>query len=123
MFIQTFDKSIDTQLRSLNDLTTVMANCKSVTFLTGTEQPPIGCALSTLSDKCKLYILLKGIIDIDKEEVKLRKKRELLLQQIEAIRKEQAKENYETRVPETVRQKNQEKVSFFFIYLFFKYFI
>lgn len=76
------------------------------------EMPPAGCALTTLSDKCKLYILLKGIIDIDKEEVKLKKKKESLLQQIETIRKEQSKANYETRVPEAVRQKNQEKVSY-----------
>lgn len=110
VFIQTFDKSTESQLASLQDLTTIMTNSKSATFLDGTQQPPVGCALSTLSDKCKLYILLKGIIDIEKEETKLSKKREGLLQQIEAIKKEQAKENYESRVPEAVRQKNQEKV-------------
>jgi valyl-tRNA synthetase len=88
-----------------------MTNSKSIVFLNSQEQAPVGCAFSVLSDKCKLYILLKGIIDIDKEEAKLGKKKELLNQQIESLRKEQAKENYETRVPEAVRQKNQEKVS------------
>lgn len=88
-----------------------MTNSKSIAFLKDeTQTPPVGCALSTLSDKCKLYLMLKGIIDIDKEEAKLRKKKEGLVQQIDAIRKEQSKDNYETRVPEAVRQKNQEKV-------------
>ena len=88
-----------------------MTNSKSIAFLKDeTQMPPAGCALSTLSDKCKLYLMLKGIIDIDKEEAKLKKKKEGLAQQIDAIRKEQSKDNYDTRVPEGVRQKNQEKV-------------
>ena len=115
MFIKTHDKSTFEKLESLKDLISTMTNSKSITFL-DEEMPPSGCALTTLSDKCKLYILLKGIIDIDKEEVKLKKKKESLLQQIETIRKEQSKANYETRVPEAVRQKNQEKVGFLFDY-------
>ena len=79
-------------------------------------QAPIGCAFSTLSDKCKLYILLKGIIDIDKEELKLKKKQDGLKQQIESLKKVISTENYETRVPEAVREKNQEKVSSIKIY-------
>lgn len=105
------DKNTSDKLESLQDLILIMTNSKSITFLKAEGQkPPVGCALSTLSDKCKLFIMLKGIIDIDKEEIKLKKKKESLLQQIETIKKEQAKDNYETRVPEAVRQKNQEKV-------------
>lgn len=73
-------------------------------------QPPIGCGFSTLSDKCKLYILLKGIIDVDKEEIKLKKKKASLLQQIESLKKLMNSDNYESKVPEDVRQKNTEKV-------------
>ena len=89
-----------------------MTNGKSITFLDGDKVAPSGCALSTLSDKCKLYLLLKGIIDIDKEEQKLGKKKEKLEQQIEALNKDMTSENYETRVPEAVRIKNKEKVNF-----------
>ena len=55
--------------------------------------------------------MLKGIIDIDKEEQKLNKKKEKLVQQVEALNKDMATENYETRVPEPVRLKNKEKVN------------
>lgn len=113
LFIQTFEPSIQASLSAFHDLITTMTNGNSLTFLDGSDSsqtPPIGCALSTLSDKCKLYILLKGIIDIDKEEVKLNKKKESLNQQIESIKKEQAKPNYDTRVPEAVKQKNSEKL-------------
>lgn len=103
------DQSTFEKLDSLKDLISLMTTSKSLTFLRN-EKAPHGCAMSTLSDKCKLYIMLKGIIDIEKEEAKLKKKKETLTQQIETIRKEQAKDNYETRVPEAVRQKNQEKV-------------
>lgn len=117
LFVQSFDKSIEESLQKLQDFVLIMTNGKSITFLDGqnAEQvPPVGCALSTLSDKCKLYIMLKGIIDIDKEEAKLNKKRETLVKQTEAIKKEASMPNYETRVPEAVRQKNQEKVCFSF---------
>lgn len=110
--MQTFDKNVQSALESLQDLILVMTNSKSIVFLGSSgEQPPVGCAFSVLSDKCKLYILLKGIIDIDKEEIKLAKKKETLNQQIESLKKLQAKDNYETSVPEAVRIKNQEKVN------------
>jgi valyl-tRNA synthetase len=113
LFIQSFDKSIHTCLESLSDLIRVMTNGNTITFLDGqsNQTPPVGCALSTLSDKCKLFILLKGIIDIDKEEVKLNKKKDLLNKQVESLKKEMSSANYETRVPEAVRIKNQEKLT------------
>jgi valyl-tRNA synthetase len=121
LFVQTFDASIERALSSLQDLLLTMTNGKSVAFLDGadgSQVPPVGCALSTLSDKCKLYLMLKGIIDIDKEEQKLSKKKETLQQQIEVIVKNQSKPGYD-KVPEAVRQQNQEKVSFFFLYFIY----
>jgi valyl-tRNA synthetase len=99
-------------LEQLSDLIRIMTNGNTVHFLDGGEEqkPPIGCAFTTLSDKCKLFILLKGIIDIDKEEAKLNKKRDGLVKQLETLKKEMSTANYETRVPEAVRAKNQEKV-------------
>lgn len=114
LFIHSFDKSIQNSLESFKDLITTMSNCKSLTILDGQDQSakaPIGCAFSTLSDKCKLYLLLKGIIDIEKEEQKMKKKKISLIQQTESLEKLMAAENYETKVPEEVRQKNTEKLA------------
>ena len=47
------------------------------------------------------------------------KKKEKLNQEIESLKKLMATDNYETRVPEAVRQKNQEKVIYFFYFLLF----
>ena len=114
MFIQSFDKSIHSSLDEFKELIITMSSAKSVTFLDGQDkaaQPPIGCGFSTLSDKCKLYIMLKGIIDIEKEEAKLVKKKVSLLQQIESLKKLMNADSYDTKVPEDVRQKNSEKLS------------
>jgi len=110
IYVQSFDQALQQALERFKDLMIIMTNGNGITFLAEKEAPPVGCVFSTLSDKCKVFILLKGIIDIDKEEAKLGKKKEGLLKQIEAMKKDMALPNYETRVPEGVRQKNQEKL-------------
>lgn len=140
MFVHFFDESIHKALVSFQDLISTMTNSKSITFIDGqvnnkahhiffiilhvigkifkdtSAKIPIGCAFTTLSDKCKLYILLKGIIDIEKEELKLKKKQQSLGQQIESLNKLMSSATYETKVPEEVRQKNTEKVTFFILF-------
>jgi valyl-tRNA synthetase len=110
LFIHSLDKDIQTALENLLDLIITMTNAKSALCLNDSSQVPHGCAFSTLSDKCKLFILLKGIIDIDKEELKSNKKKDALNKQISTLRKDMSSENYEVRVPEPVRVKNQEKL-------------
>jgi valyl-tRNA synthetase len=116
IYIQSFDAGLRDALSSFSDLILTMCNGKELQFLDERAAVPHGCAFSTLSDKCKLYVMLKGIIDVDKEELKLNKKKETLGKQIEALRKEMNTSNYETRVPEQVRVKNQEKVLKFFYF-------
>lgn len=114
LYIQYFDKSIQTSLDAFKDLITTMGNGNSVSFIDGQDssvQPPVGCAFSTLSDKCKLYLPLKGIIDIEKESQKMSKNKESLLKQIESLKKLMSSDKYETKVPEAVRQKNTEKLT------------
>lgn len=41
-------------------------------------QPPEGCAILTVSDKCQVYLLLKGLIEPVKEIAKIKKKLEFL---------------------------------------------
>ena len=58
-----------------------------------------------------LFNKTKGIIDIEKELQKSIGKKEKLNQQISSFKKEMSKDDYETKVPEDVRNKTQEKVS------------
>lgn len=108
LYIQSLDKFIHDSLNSLQDFIQIMSSSKSIAFIQ--DKPPVGCAMSTLSDKCKLYLMLKGIIDIEKEEQKMNKKKEKLIQSIASLKKEQSQPNYEQRVPEAVRVKNTEKL-------------
>lgn len=111
VYVKSIDAGLEKALKDFQDLILTMTNGKMMEFLADDKEQPVGCAFTTLSDKCKIYIMLKGIIDADKEEIKLNKKKDLLLKSIENLKKEMKKPDYETRVPETVRTKNQEKMS------------
>ncbi|KAI5735502.1 hypothetical protein M8J77_019277 [Diaphorina citri] len=75
------------------------------------ETPPPGCAISTLSEKCSIHLLLQGLIKVDKEIERLNKKEEYLKQVIAKLKDQAAAEDYTTKVPENVRTQNSEKLS------------
>ena len=65
VFIQTIDQSIEESLMKFKDLISIMTNSSNATFIkVGGESEDIlnGCAFTTLSDKCKLFILLRVTI-------------------------------------------------------------
>ncbi|XP_060519557.1 valine--tRNA ligase [Cylas formicarius] len=74
------------------------------------EPSPDGCTIITVSDKCEVHLLLKGLIDPTKEICKVQKKLEFL----DATRKklEQAINvaDYASKVPTEVQQANDEKL-------------
>ncbi|XP_053689629.1 valine--tRNA ligase [Sabethes cyaneus] len=73
-------------------------------------EPPAGCAILTVSGSCVVHLLLKGLIEVDKEIVKLDKKRETLTATVEKLEQAKAAPDYCTKVPEDVRNNNQEKL-------------
>lgn len=75
------------------------------------ETIPAGCAILTVSDKCEVHLLLKGFIDPSKELEKIIKKQEQLTET--KIKLEQAMEagDYIVKVPEKVREANDQKLS------------
>ncbi|XP_060570722.1 valine--tRNA ligase-like [Ruditapes philippinarum] len=75
------------------------------------EAPPTGCAVQTVSAKCETHFMIKDFIDIDKELKKLTGKKERLVGQLQKIESSMTKADYETKVPEDVRQKESEKKS------------
>lgn len=58
-----------------------------------------------------MYWWLKGLIDITKEVGKLEEKKSKLDGQLNKLQEAAAKADYETKVPENVRQQNKEKVN------------
>ncbi|XP_053395585.1 valine--tRNA ligase-like [Mercenaria mercenaria] len=75
------------------------------------EAPPKGCAVQTVSAKCETHFMIKDFIDISKELKKLTGKKERLESQLQKIDTSMMKSDYESKVPEDVRQKDAEKKS------------
>ncbi|KAJ7377423.1 hypothetical protein OS493_029323 [Desmophyllum pertusum] len=74
------------------------------------EKPPQGCAVATVSDKCEVHVLLKGVVDVAKEITKLEGKQEKLNGQLGKLREAMEIADYATKVPENVQQQNTEKL-------------
>ncbi|XP_049873606.1 valine--tRNA ligase isoform X2 [Pectinophora gossypiella] len=75
------------------------------------EQPPTGCSILTISDKIEVHLVLKGLIDPQKEIAKLEKKKEALSQTINKLQQAMSAEDYATKVPAEVQKGNTEKLS------------
>ncbi|XP_026327142.1 valine--tRNA ligase isoform X2 [Hyposmocoma kahamanoa] len=75
------------------------------------EEPPIGCSILTVSDKIEVHLVLKGLIDPQKEIAKLDKKKESLTQTINKLQQAMAAEDYTTKVPDEVQKTNTEKLT------------
>lgn len=85
-----------------------LSYCSTIDF--ETTPPAVGCAIFTLSDKCEIHLLLKGLIEVDKEIIKLEKKKEGLGQTIGKLNQLIADPGYVTKVPEDIRNINTEKL-------------
>ncbi|XP_058458950.1 valine--tRNA ligase [Malaya genurostris] len=77
--------------------------------ITGDELPS-GCAILTVSGACIVHLLLKGLIEVDKEIEKLSKKRENLSSTLGKLEQAMSASDYCTKVPEDVRTNNQDKL-------------
>ncbi|XP_041978803.1 valine--tRNA ligase isoform X2 [Aricia agestis] len=74
-------------------------------------QPPAGCSILTVSDKIEVHLVLKGLIDPQKEITKLEKKKETLSQTISKLQQAMAADDYSTKVPAEVQKANSEKLT------------
>lgn len=83
------------------------AYCSKLEF---DEKPPVGCAILTVTGQCEVHLLLKGLIQVDKELQKLEKKKAQLEQTVEKLKKATEASDYATKVPAEVRQANVEKL-------------
>lgn len=84
-----------------------LAYCSKVEV---TTTPPAGCAILTVTGSCEVHLLLKGLIDPEKEIAKLQKKKEQLEKSVENTNKAMAVADYATKVPAEVQEANKEKI-------------
>lgn len=100
------DATKDTLERFAGDLTTMSYSQISLI----SDAPPAGCAILTVSGACVVHLLLKGLIEVDKEVEKLNKKKDNLSSTVGKLEQAMGAADYETKVPEEVRNNNREKL-------------
>ncbi|XP_030640366.1 valine--tRNA ligase [Chanos chanos] len=76
----------------------------------GDSAIPQGCAVAIASDKCTVHLLLKGLIDTEKEVAKLTAKRGELEKQVKKLEEKMAKNDYKEKVPLKVQEQDAEKM-------------
>lgn len=109
-YLRCSDDATISTLKTYENLVETLANTAHIHYLKE-ELPPAGCAMLTVSAHCEAHILLKGMIDIDKEMEKLEGKKDTLGKQLKKLQEAAAAPTYTEKVPEEVRIKNQEKMT------------
>lgn len=104
-FIVSSDEKLSTVLNDFKVDLQTMSYCSSSDIV---KEPPTGCAILTINAQCEVHLLLKGIIEVDKEIGKLGKKREQLQQTISKLKQKMSIEDYEKKLPLNVQQDNIE---------------
>lgn len=109
-FVVSSEPSLDTVLKEESVTLCALSYSKSISVV-DPAQVPVGCVTAVVSDKCTAYILLKGLIDLSKEEDRINKKVAFNQQQIGKLKEAMSKTDYEDKVPQEVREKNSEKLT------------
>lgn len=107
-FVVCSDITTKAILQKFSDELLTTAYCSKLNF---DEQPPNGCTILTVTGQCEVHLLLKGLIQVDKELLKLEKKKTQLLQAIEKLNQAMNANDYETKVPAEIQQTNKDKLS------------
>ncbi|GAB9470121.1 Valine-trna ligase [Globisporangium polare] len=111
---QFFVKCSETEVRDvieaqLDDFSTLAkAGSESKSLLS--EEPPKGCAMHSVNEKIQIHVLLAGLVDFANEISKLEKKLTKIAPAIESLVKKTGKDDYATKVPESVRETEAAKL-------------
>jgi valyl-tRNA synthetase len=103
---------METLLRKEVEMVKTLTFAKNTEFtvLKKGEPVPPGCALSTLSDEGNIYLLVRGMVDIDAEVGKLESKKSKAKSNLDSLMKKMQIPDYDTKIPADVRGANQNKV-------------
>lgn len=88
----------------------VLANAGEVHILGKDDRPPIGCAMHIVNENCEIHLLIKGLVDVDAEIQKLKKKLESTESQYDALYAKTLQPLYDNKVPEKVKNANTERM-------------
>ncbi|GFT44955.1 valine--tRNA ligase, partial [Nephila pilipes] len=110
LFIKCDDEETKSQISGLEETILTLTSSASIK-IADSEGIPQGCAITTISENCEAYLLLKGHIDISKEISRLEQKNDKLCSQISKLRQATEVPDYENKVPAAVRESHVEKIT------------
>ncbi len=68
-----------------------------------TSEPiPEGCTMATVGANCEVHLMLRGMVDVEKEISRLQQKIDKLDGQISKLKKTMSIENYENKVRQNI---------------------
>lgn len=108
-------------------IVTLIKGCKSAQVVRSMGEIPEGCGASVVTAFVTVHTLVKGLVDLDVEIAKCKKKLDLAVLNRGKIVKMEAQLDYVETVPENVRLANEEKVClcvcdcfYFILFLFLR---
>ncbi|QSL64153.1 hypothetical protein MERGE_000308 [Pneumocystis wakefieldiae] len=109
IYIQVSDHVINILESQKNAILSLIKGIGSIIILKNSELPPEGCVTTVINADCTVFLLVKGYVDFDIEIGKARKKIEKLELSIFQIKKQIEAEDYNAKVPESVKSANKDK--------------
>ncbi|XP_068610674.1 valine--tRNA ligase [Brachionichthys hirsutus] len=109
-YLQCIDAATSSSLQKYSLQIQTLSYSQAVIPLTANQPVPEGCAVAIASDRCTVNLMLKGLIDVEKEVSKLMAKKCDLEKQMEKLREKMAKSDYKEKVPAKVQEQDAEKL-------------
>uniref|UniRef100_A0A667ZEY4 Valine--tRNA ligase n=1 Tax=Myripristis murdjan TaxID=586833 RepID=A0A667ZEY4_9TELE len=109
-YLQCIDSETVALVQKYNLQIQTLSYSQAVIPLTASQPVPEGCAVAIASDRCTVNLMLKGLIDVEKEVTKLMTKKGDLEKQIEKVTEKMAKNDYKEKVPVKVQELDAEKL-------------
>ncbi|CAK5273624.1 unnamed protein product [Mycena citricolor] len=83
--------------------------CKSAQVVRDIKNIPEGCGGAVVTPSVAVHALVRGLVDLDVEIAKCDKKLDVVRNNLQRLAKVESQADYETTVPENVREANAEK--------------
>ncbi|XP_054834298.1 valine--tRNA ligase [Eublepharis macularius] len=109
-YLQCLDSETAAAVACCSEYIRTLSSSKQVLVLEPTQVPPPGCAVAIASDRCTVHLLLKGLIDAEKEVSKLAGKKTELQKQILRLRERMDSPDYATKVPPKIQEADAAKL-------------
>nr|CAB3494244.1 unnamed protein product [Digitaria exilis] len=98
-------------IRSYQSYITTLASVSSLQILTEDDPTPLDCATHIVNKDLSVYLQLRGALDTKAEREKLRRKREEILRQHDALSQKMNASGYREKAPQSKQDEDTRKLS------------